>query len=99
MARDLPIANTHAQSPSIHKGNVRQDIWIELAAIVWMVIEASVAISTGVATRSVSLQGFGIDSIVELIAGSILLWRLLVEQCGGAVEQIEQADSAMGKSI
>jgi hypothetical protein len=34
-----------------------------------MTTETSVAISIGFATRSVSLQGFGIDSIIELIAG------------------------------
>lgn len=42
--------------------------------------------------HSVSLQGFGIDSIIELIAGGILLWRLLVEQHGGSVERIEHAE-------
>jgi divalent metal cation (Fe/Co/Zn/Cd) transporter len=57
-----------------------------------MVIEASVALSVGFATRSVSLQGFGLDSIVELIAGGILLWRLLVEQRGGSTERIEVAE-------
>ncbi len=94
MARELPILNAApmAQPTRIRKGNIRQGIWIELVTIVWMVIEASVAISVGFATRSVSLQGFGIDSIVELIAGVILLWRLLVEQRGGSVERIEQAE-------
>jgi hypothetical protein len=37
-------------------------------------------------------EGFGIDSIIELIAGGILLWRLLVEQRGGSVEVVEQAE-------
>jgi len=43
-------------------------------------------------TRSVSLQGFGIDSVIELIAGGVLLWRLLVEQRGGTTDAIEQAE-------
>ncbi len=60
--------------------------------VLWMIIEGGCAISVGFATHSVSLQGFGIDSIVELIAGGILLWRLLVEQRGGALESIEQAE-------
>jgi divalent metal cation (Fe/Co/Zn/Cd) transporter len=84
--------NASAPSATTRKGNVRQGIWIELVTIVWMGIEASIAISVGFSTRSVSLQGFGIDSIVELIAGGILLWRLLVEQRGGSVERIEQAE-------
>jgi divalent metal cation (Fe/Co/Zn/Cd) transporter len=73
-------------------GQVRLGVWIELVTIVWMVIEAGVAISVGFATRSVSLQGFGLDSIVELVAGSILLWRLLVEQRGGQLPAVERAE-------
>ena len=81
-----------APSTSTRKGDVRQGIRIELVTIVWMTVEACVAITVGFTTRSVSLQGFGIDSIVELIAGGILLWRLLVEQQGGSVEHIEAAE-------
>ncbi len=94
MARTLPVLNSMSvsQPASTRKGDVRQGVWIELVTILWMTIEASVAITVGFATRSVSLQGFGMDSIVELIAGGILLWRLLVEQRGGAVSRIEEAE-------
>src|SRR6202521_6375399 len=94
MARQLPVLGTApmARPTSTRKGDVRQGVWIELVTIVWMTIEASIAITVGFATRSVSLQGFGIDSIVELIAGGILLWRLLVEQRGRSAEGIEQAE-------
>jgi divalent metal cation (Fe/Co/Zn/Cd) transporter len=94
MARELPLLTPSpiAQSPSTRQGDVRQGVWIELVTIVWMSVEASVAITVGFATHSVSLQGFGIDSIVELIAGGILLWRLLVEQRGGSIEHIEHAE-------
>ena len=94
MARPLPVFNSWsvAQPASYAESSVRLGVWIELVTILWMTIEASVAITVGFATRSVSLQGFGIDSIVELIAGGILLWRLLVEQRGGSVSRIEQAE-------
>jgi divalent metal cation (Fe/Co/Zn/Cd) transporter len=71
---------------------VRLGVWIELLSLLWMVVEASIAISVGFATRSVSLQGFGIDSIIELVAGGVLLWRLLVEQRGASAEGVEQAE-------
>src|SRR5260370_28050852 len=71
---------------------VRLGVRIELITIVWMTIEATIAIVTGFATHSVSLQGFGIDSISELIAGTVLLWRLLIEQRAGAVEVVERAE-------
>ncbi len=71
---------------------VRLGVWVELVTIGWMLIEATVALFVGFATRSVSLQGFGIDSVIELIAGGILLWRLRVEQRGGSLDLIERAE-------
>ena len=79
-------------SSSSRTHEVRLGIWIELVTIGWMIVEASVALSAGITTRSVSLQGFGIDSIIELIAGGILLWRLMVEQRGGSLDAIEHAE-------
>jgi divalent metal cation (Fe/Co/Zn/Cd) transporter len=94
MARQLPVFNSAsvAQPAPTRIGAIRQGVWIETVTILWMTIEAGVAITVGFTTHSVSLQGFGMDSIVELIAGGILLWRLLVEQRGGSVERVEQAE-------
>jgi divalent metal cation (Fe/Co/Zn/Cd) transporter len=80
---------THLQS---RLGQIRLGIWIELIALFCMVIEASIALTTGFVTRSVSLEGFGVDSIIELVAGSILLWRLLVEKRGGSIEVVSLAE-------
>jgi divalent metal cation (Fe/Co/Zn/Cd) transporter len=94
MARQLPILGEASPLPSSsgRKDSLRLGVWIELVTILWMTMEASIAISVGFATRSVSLQGFGIDSIVELVAGGILLWRLLIEQRGGSVAHVEGAE-------
>ena len=86
----MPV--TEDRHPQARSGQVRLGIWIEMVTVGWMTIEATVALLVGFTTRSVSLQGFGIDSIIELIAGGILLWRLLVEQRGGSVEVVEQAE-------
>ncbi len=75
-----------------HLTQLRLGVWIEIFTISWMTIEAAIAIITGYATHSVSLQGFGIDSIIELIAGTVLLWRLLIEQRGGVVALVERAE-------
>lgn len=87
------MAKIVTSSPvSIRAQEVRLGVWVELATIGWMIVEASIALSVGFMTHSVSLQGFGIDSIIELISGGILLWRLTVEQRGGSLESIEQAE-------
>jgi divalent metal cation (Fe/Co/Zn/Cd) transporter len=41
----------------------------------WHAIEAAVAIGAGVAAGSIALVGFGADSLIESLAGFVLLWR------------------------
>ncbi|MGZ5309834.1 MAG: cation transporter, partial [Solirubrobacterales bacterium] len=38
-------------------------------------VEASVALVAGIVAGSIALVGFGADSLVEMVAGVILLWR------------------------
>jgi divalent metal cation (Fe/Co/Zn/Cd) transporter len=93
MARQVQAVSDQAQVQTRNRaGQVRLGIWIESISFFWMIIEASIAITAGFAAHSISLEGFGIDSIIELIAGGVLLWRLLVEQRGGPVESIESAE-------
>ncbi len=47
--------------------------WVGLG---WHGIEAAVAIAAGVIAGSVALVGFGADSLIELAAGLVVLWRL-----------------------
>ncbi len=94
MAQPVNIQQQDIASPELqaHVRQLRLGVAIELVTILWMTIEAGVALFVGFATRSVSLQGFGIDSLIELLAGGILLWRLLVEQRGASVERVERAE-------
>jgi len=72
---------------------IRAGVQVEVITIAWMVIEAVVAIGAGVVARSVLLTAFGLDSIIELVSGGVLLWRLLVEVRGGALERVERAEN------
>jgi divalent metal cation (Fe/Co/Zn/Cd) transporter len=94
MAEQAKNIDTTAQvrNSTSRAWQVRQGVWIEYITLFWMTVEASVAIIVGYATHSVSLQGFGIDSIIELLSGGVLLWRLLVEQRGSSIEAVEQAE-------
>ena len=71
---------------------IRSGIQIEVITVIWMTIEMAVAIGAGIAAGSILLTAFGIDSLIELISGGILLWRLRVESRGGDMAQIEQAE-------
>jgi divalent metal cation (Fe/Co/Zn/Cd) transporter len=45
------------------------------ASVTYNVIEAVVAITAGVVAGSVALVGFGLDSVVEVSSGLIILWQ------------------------
>lgn len=64
----------------------------------WMLVEAAVAIGSGVAAHSLSLIAFGADSLIELVSAGVLLWRLHVEMRRGAEfpESVERRASRIG---
>jgi hypothetical protein len=55
---------------------------LEVFTVVWMAFEAVLAIGAGIAARSVLLTGFGFDSVIELLSGVTLLFRLSSEARG-----------------
>jgi divalent metal cation (Fe/Co/Zn/Cd) transporter len=65
----LPAANQ--DRPALVR-RARQLAWWGVG---WHAIEATVAIAAGVAASSVALVGFGADSLVESIAGFVVVWR------------------------
>lgn len=71
---------------------VRRGIAVEWVSIGWMVVEGTVAIGAGLAASSLVLTAFGVDSVIELVAGAVLLWRLAVEARGAPLAQVEQAE-------
>jgi divalent metal cation (Fe/Co/Zn/Cd) transporter len=71
---------------------LRAGVQVEIVTILWMVIEAAVAITAGMLARSVLLTAFGIDSVIELVTGGVLLWRLSTEARGGPVAGVERAE-------
>jgi divalent metal cation (Fe/Co/Zn/Cd) transporter len=46
---------------------------------IWNLLEAGVGLWSGIGAGSVALIGFGLDSLLELAAGAILIWRLQTE--------------------
>ncbi|QQE81579.1 cation transporter [Alicyclobacillus sp. SO9] len=77
---------------SVQALQVKKGINIEIVSILWMIVEAAVAIGAGIAAHSLALTAFGADSIIELVASAILLWRLYVESSGASLARVKQAE-------
>ncbi|MCC6178249.1 MAG: cation transporter [Chloroflexi bacterium] len=50
--------------------------WLTGFTIAWNVLEALVAIGSGLAAGSIALIGFGLDSVVEVSSALVIVWRL-----------------------
>lgn len=73
-------------------GWTRIALWLVSATLAYNLLEAGLAIGAGVAARSVALVGFGLDSVIEFAAASVLLWRLSREARGADPESLEQSE-------
>lgn len=66
----------------------------------WMTIEGAAALLLGWVSKSLLLEAFGIDSLIELFSGGVLLWRLRVEASGVATsEHVEAVEHRAAKWV
>jgi divalent metal cation (Fe/Co/Zn/Cd) transporter len=98
------VTNEHFESktsPETRATLIRQALHLEYLTVVWMTIEAVVAISSGIAAGSLTLVAFGIDSVIELASAGVLFWRLTVEHRHGRpfAERTERTASRVGGAL
>jgi divalent metal cation (Fe/Co/Zn/Cd) transporter len=77
---------------AVRSNALRRGVRLEALTVVWMAAEAALAIGAGVAARSVLLTAFGADSVIELMSGATLLWRLWIEERGGDAARIDAVE-------
>jgi divalent metal cation (Fe/Co/Zn/Cd) transporter len=53
---------------------------LEYFTILWNSIEGLLSVGAGIAAGSIALVGFGLDSFIEVISGSALLWRMKADR-------------------
>jgi divalent metal cation (Fe/Co/Zn/Cd) transporter len=69
---------------------IRRGKLLEYATIGYNSIEGIIAVAAGVIAGSVALVGFGFDSVIEVISGATLLWRLYADVDEKRREGVEQ---------
>jgi divalent metal cation (Fe/Co/Zn/Cd) transporter len=79
----LPVLQLPGSAPN-RPALVRRAQALAGLGVAWHVVEAGVAIVAGLAASSVALIGFGADSLVESVAGLIVLWRFAARRDASA---------------
>jgi divalent metal cation (Fe/Co/Zn/Cd) transporter len=78
----MSLAVAPARLTLLHRG-----LRLEYLTVGWNLVEGAIAVVAALASGSVALLGFGIDSFVESISGSVLVWRLRAEVSRGRDEE------------
>jgi divalent metal cation (Fe/Co/Zn/Cd) transporter len=91
-------------STSTREGDLKFALLLTYITLVWMTIEGAASLLLGWASKSLLLEAFGIDSVIELFSAGVLLWRLRVETSGNSTaaraEEVElRASRYVGYSL
>jgi hypothetical protein len=71
---------------------LRRGVCLELFTLGWMIIEAAVAIGAEWLAASIALVAFGYDSLIELVSGCVLPYRLRAEAHGRTERETEKLE-------
>jgi divalent metal cation (Fe/Co/Zn/Cd) transporter len=67
------------QQPINEAGNaalIRRGVLLEYTTLGWNVVGSAIVIVAALAARSVALAGFGLDSLIEIVASIVVVWEL-----------------------
>ena len=79
------LKETRSDPMRPREADVRLALLLTYITLGWMTIEGAASLLLGWASKSLLLEAFGIDSVVELFSAAVLLWRLKVEASGRAL--------------
>lgn len=97
--RLLAVTAANQQQPS-RSADLRFALVLTYVTLGWMTVEAAASLLLGWSSRSLLLESFGIDSLVELFSASVLLWRLKVEMNGlASVSRVEKVEDRAAKWV
>lgn len=91
--RSLPV------SPVVDDRWVRRGLWLVAGTMAYNVVEAVVALWAGLRAGSIALVGFGLDSVIEIGAAGVLLWRMTVQARGAGAERVGRAEGRVRRFV
>jgi divalent metal cation (Fe/Co/Zn/Cd) transporter len=65
----------------------------------WHVVEFAIAVGAGVAAGSIALIGFGLDSLVEVAAGTVIVWLFTGRRIGDSERAERRAQQLIAVSF
>ena len=89
--RPVVVLRTPAVARPGRERLVRRARLLAWGGIAWHGLEFAVALAAGLAASSIALIGFAVDSLIESLAGAVVVWRFAgVRSDSDAAERIAQ---------
>jgi divalent metal cation (Fe/Co/Zn/Cd) transporter len=85
--KERPLGTTDESRSRERPDDVRLALLLTYITIGWMTIEGAASLLLGWISKSLLLEAFGFDSVIELFSAAVLLWRLRVEAGGTATSK------------
>src|SRR3989441_10132331 len=94
------LKETRSDPMRPREADVRLALLLTYITLGWMTIEGAASLLLGWASKSLLLEAFGIDSVVELFSAGVLLWRLRAEANRNADEaRIEDVERRAARLV
>jgi divalent metal cation (Fe/Co/Zn/Cd) transporter len=77
---------------------VRRARLLAWGGVAWHGLEMAIALAAGIAAGSIALIGFGADSLIEALAGGIVLWRFTATRASSEAAE-RRAQKLIGLSF
>ena len=78
---------------------IREARLAEALTVAWMVVELVVALTAGVAARSVALTAFGVDSGIEVFTALVVLRQLLLHSDRATKEELDARERQASRLV
>ena len=78
---------------------LRVGIILVVTTMLYNVVEAGIALWAGLEAASIALIEFGSNSVIEIIAASVLIWRLRLEARGADSDRVARADLVVHRFV
>src|SRR5213595_3623676 len=87
MTKETLVRDQTTHFTALRADTVRLALLLTYITLGWMTIEGAASLLLGWASKSLLLEAFGIDSVIELFSAAVLLWRLRVEASSAATSE------------
>lgn len=95
-----PASRFAADLTSTRAADLNTALLLTYITLAWMTVEGAASLILGWASKSLLLEAFAIDSVVELFSGAVLLWRLRVETRGNSsAERVESVERIAARLV